>query len=181
MKRATLLKACGVLALLVIGLFFYELFATGDWRINTRWYTSNPRMYVQPHYRTYQAVMPHPPPGALPRTDVLSPLPTAEQARTLATRPATADDLAAGRTCYQYYCVSCHGPAGDGHGPVGESFVPRPADLRTAKVRAMSDGELLRASLLGVGHEPVLEYTVLPEHRWYVVWHVRQLGGGANR
>jgi hypothetical protein len=34
---------------------------------------------------------------------------------------------------------------------------------------------LLRMMLTGAGHEPVLGYTVLPEHRWYLVLFLRSL------
>ena len=177
MNRGTLIRAGAVAFALVVGLFFFELFAPGSWTLYPHWYTSNPRMYVQPSIRTYQAAMPHPPAGSVPRTDAIEPLPTTQQARTLTTRPTTFADLAAGKTCYQYYCVFCHGDAGDGNGPVGESYVPKPADLRTPRVREMSDGQLLRAMITGTGHEPVLEYTVLPEHRWPLVHYVRELSG----
>ena len=163
------------LMLLGTGYFVYLLFAGDSWTIDPPWYSSNPRMYVQPHVRTYQEFMPHPPAGAVPRQDARGPLPTSRQATTLTVAPATARDLAAGGVYYEYYCLACHGPIGDGNGPVGESYVPRPADLRSRRVAGYSDGQLLRAMLLGVGHEPVLEYTVLPEHRWPLVHYVRQL------
>jgi hypothetical protein len=54
--------------------------------------------------------------------------------------------------------------------------MPSPTDLHAPKVLKMSDGELLRAMLLGVGHEPVLSRVVFPEHRWYLVGYVRTLG-----
>ncbi len=131
-------------------------------------------MFVTPHIRTYQAVMPHPPPGSVPRTDAVVPAPTTRQAASLTTRPATAEDLAAGKVYYQYYCVFCHGENGDGNGPVGESYLPRPADLREARLKSLSDGQLLRAILTGTGHEPVLEYTIPPEQRWPLVHYTRQ-------
>jgi mono/diheme cytochrome c family protein len=122
--------------------------------------------------------MPPPPAGAVPITDAFPPLPPPREARSLTTRPATPRDLAAGQVYYQFYCAFCHGIAGDGQGPVGLSFVPFPADLRTQKVRGMSDGEILRAMLTGAGHEPVLEHTVLPQHRWPLVHYVRGLSAG---
>ena len=109
--------------------------------------------------------------------------PTTQEAATVRNplfvdRAPTAADYARGKVYYDSYCVFCHNANGDGQGPVGQSFVPFPADLRTARVRAYSDGQLLRAMLTGPGHEPVLAYTVHPEHRWYLVLYVRSLAGG---
>ena len=42
---------------------------------------------------------------------------------------ALADDLAEGRTLYTRYCASCHGIAGDGHGPVARALTEQPGDL----------------------------------------------------
>jgi len=145
---------------------------------------TGPRMREQPNLRAYQARMPMPPAGTVP-VQLPPALPTPEQARALRSPvPATAVSIARGKIYYQYYCVFCHGANGDGNAPVGESFVPVPTDLRSPKVRAYSDGELLRAMLTGPGHQPVapyagptpvLEYTVLPQHRWYLVLYVRSL------
>ena len=143
-------------------------------------------MLVTPHIRSYQAAMPLPPEKSVPTTRQYEPLPTAAQAVNL-TNPlaATPDNIAAGKVGYGYYCVQCHGQGGLGDGPVGESFIPIPANLRSAKVQGYSDGQLLRAMLTGAGHSPlrselsqqrpVLEYVVLPEHRWYLVLYVRSL------
>ena len=96
----------------------------------------------------------------------------------------TEANIARGKVYYQYYCIFCHAANGDGNATVGQSLVPVPGDLRSPKVQAYSDGELLRAMLTGPGHKPfapyagstpVLEYTVLPEHRWYMVLFVRSL------
>ena len=136
---------------------------------------TGPHMYVQPHIRTYEAPMPPTPAGAVP-VDPLPTIPSPEEAAALKSPvAATEESLARGKVYYQYYCLMCHGEAGAGDGPVGESYIPVPADLRTPKVRTMSDGLLLRAMFLGEGHEPVLAYTIRPEHRWYLVAYTREL------
>lgn len=135
---------------------------------------SGPRMYEQPHIRAYQAELPRLPAGVVPVASSVVPLPSAREAGSIASPvPATPANVARGKVYYQYYCVFCHGDRGDGNGPVGESYVPVPADLRSKKIAAYSDGQLLRAMLLGTGHEPVLERTVLSEHRWYLVLYAR--------
>ena len=133
-----------------------------------------PRMKGQPNIRAYQARVPPPPAGVVP----------VEPALYHAEKPHS-DPLAAGKVYYQYYCQMCHGASGDGNGPVGQSFMPAPTDLRAAKVQSLSDAQLLRAMLTGSGHEPaaspagrraVVEYIVLPEHRGYLALYVRSLG-----
>lgn len=140
-------------------------------------YLTSPRMYVQPNIRAFQRPVAPMPAGVVPVTDWPPPLPSETESRTLANPvPATSANIDRGATYYKYYCVFCHGEKGDGNGPVGESYVPKPSDLRSPKIMAYSDGEMLRAMLLGIGHEPVLEYVVHPEHRWYLVLYTRQLG-----
>jgi len=140
-----------------------------------------PRMYDQPHVRAFQARMPPTPEGVVPLVDPVPQVPAAAEARRLASPlQATQANVARGKVYYEYYCVSCHGDKGDGNGPVGESYVPKPADLRSEKVRAYSDGELLRAMLGGVGHEPMLVQIVQPEHHWYLVLYARRLAASPS-
>ncbi len=132
---------------------------------------TGPRMIVQPKLATFQAELPRLPAGVV-TVEAADTLPAAGQANPL---PPEAATLAAGAAYYVYYCQFCHGETGDGNGPVGESYVPRPTDLRTAAVQRMQDGELYRAMLLGTGHEPVLRRTVPERHRWPLVHYLRQL------
>jgi hypothetical protein len=136
-----------------------------------------PRMKVQHHIRDFQMSLPNIPAGTQP-VHPLEQLPSTAQAAQLKNPlPNNADNLARARVYYTYYCVFCHGDGGAGDGPVGQSYLPRPADLRLGKIAAYRDGDLLRAILTGVGHEPVLERVVVPEHRWYLVLFVRSLTG----
>ena len=136
-----------------------------------------PRMRVQQHIREFQMTLPNIPAG----TQAVHPpdrLPSVLQAAQLKNPlPGNAENLARARVYYTYYCVFCHGDNGSGDGPVGQSYIPKPADLRTGKIAAFRDGELLRSMLTGVGHEPVLERVVAPGHRWYLVLFVRSLAG----
>ena len=160
--KKILLLAIVILPLLFAGLFGYVLY-------------KGPRMTVQHHIREFQMITP----GRAAGTATVVPpdrLPPAAAGDALKNPlPANADSLARARIYYQYYCVFCHGDSGAGDGPVGQSYVPRPADLRSEKIASYSDGELLRAMLTGIGHEPVLERVVAPEHRWYLVLLVRSL------
>ena len=146
----------------MIGAAFYLLF-------------TGPRMKVQPHIRAYQSRAPALPEGVVP-VEPMTALPTADQAKAMTNSlAATPANLARGRIYYNYYCAFCHGPGGQGDGPVGQSYVPAPTNLASARVQGYSDGQLLRAMLTGPGHEHVLERVVPPEHRWYTVLYVRSL------
>ncbi len=43
---------------------------------------------------------------------------------------ARADEVSDGRQLFLQYCASCHGPQGDGNGPVAKVVIPPPPDLR---------------------------------------------------
>ena len=136
---------------------------------------TGPRMFVQPNVRAFQAVMPVTSPNTVPVIEVFEPLPSKEQAQKLA-NPLDANErnIAKGKVYYGYYCVFCHGDKGDGFGPVGYSYIPVPSDLRSAKVKPMSDGEVLYSMLTGTGHAPMMQRIVPSEYWWYLVLYVRQ-------
>lgn len=136
---------------------------------------NGPRMTVQPNIRSFQTILPNLPAETIP-VQIPDKLPSAAQAAKVNNplKP-TSGNLHRGKVYYHYYCVFCHGESGDGHGPVGQSYLPQPADLRSAKINRFHDGELLRSMLTGIGHEPVLERIVPPQHRWFVVLYVQSL------
>jgi hypothetical protein len=142
---------------------------------------TGPRMRAQINYRHFQAAMPVISPNTVPVKDIYEPLPTEQQAKKL-TNPfaGTQENFAKGKIYYGYYCAFCHGDKGDGYGPVGYSYVPKPADLREAKIQKKSDGEILYAMLTGTGHSPMLQRIVPPQDRWYLVLYVRQFGQDFN-
>jgi len=134
---------------------------------------SGPRMRVQPKLRPQQALMPVLPQGTIPVFPVgASPLPAGQNppADTERTRRI-------GRAHYANYCGFCHGKTGRGDGPVGQSYVPVPTDLTAPAVQDLSDGDLYRRMLTGVGHAPVLNEAVDPNAAWHIVRYVRSLGG----
>jgi len=143
---------------------------------------TGPHMYDQPNIRQFQAIMPVTPPNVVPVKDVFEPLPTQEQAKKLVCPlDANEGNVSKGKRYYDYYCVFCHGDKGDGFGPVGFSYVPVPTDLRSNKVRAMSDGELLYSMLTGTGHSPMLQRIIPSEFWWYLVLYVKQFGTTENQ
>ncbi len=144
------------------GLFLYELIM-------------GPRMRIQIHMLPFEAVMPAPPAGSVP-VNPEPPLPVEAAAERLKNPVESSPEaLARGKVYYNYYCVFCHGEDGFGAGPVGQSYMPVPANLHKPAIQNYSDGRLLRAMLTGIGHEPVLPRVVRPEDRWYLVLYTRQL------
>lgn len=56
--------------------------------------------------------------------------------------PATAGSLQRGRKVYQDFCISCHGPVGDGHGPAAPYLDPPPLNFTTLR-RNLVDGKYI--------------------------------------
>jgi mono/diheme cytochrome c family protein len=133
-----------------------------------------PRMNIQRSIHPYQQQMPAKPVGTTPTTGRLATL-TAQQAK-LANNPLPVNgaNLANGKIYYGYYCLMCHGDNGDGNGPVGQGYVPKPTDLST--LTGLTDGQIYTRMLTGKGHDPVMSQTVQPERRWPLVMYVRGFG-----
>jgi mono/diheme cytochrome c family protein len=96
-------------------------------------------------------VEPEPEPAALPAE------PAAEPAAEAAAGPG---DAAAGAPLYATYCASCHGPKGDGDGPVSAGLNPKPAKHSDAAyMTALSDEHLFKVVKEGgasVGKSPLM-------------------------
>jgi mono/diheme cytochrome c family protein len=88
---------------------------------------------------------------------------------------ATQENINSGALYYNYYCIQCHGVRADGKGTVGQSFSPLPADLRSDRVQAKSDGLLFRNLTLGYKRQPPLGYTVSETERWAIILYIRSL------
>lgn len=134
-----------------------------------------PHMNIQPSIQPYEQRMPNMPAGSVPTSGTLETL-TVEQSK-LATNPLsrTPTNLRNGEIYYGYYCLMCHGSDGKGNGPVGQSYVPKPTDLTSPAVVALTDGEIYYRMLNGAGHAPVMNQTVLRGQRWPIVMYVRAL------
>ena len=171
MNCKRILLAAAVLGFFALGgTIFYAVFFT------------TPHMLVQENIRNFEAVMPLAPDSSLPLEEI-SRLPW-EKAAPALPGPAPAanrENIERGATYYGYYCAFCHGPRGNGEGPVGDSYMPKPAPLQGKRLGGMPDRDLLRAMLFGTGHEPVLERVVPPEAYPWLVLFVRSLSGAESR
>ncbi len=85
-----------------------------------------------------------------------------------------------GEAVYFTFCAQCHGKNHDGNGPVGQSFYPLPADLRSPKVQTQSEGNIFWDISYGLpegkGRQPALATTIDVMDRWRVVAYVKSLG-----
>ena len=144
-----------------------------------------PRMRQQISIKPYSRQMPAMPTGSVPTTGRLRTL-TASATPLLTKKGPHPSPLltkegqgvvANGRIYYSYYCLMCHGARGDGNGPVGQSYVPKPTDLSSNAVTKLTDGELYAKMLHGVGHDPVMDQTVPLARRRQIVAYVRSLAG----
>jgi len=89
-------------------------------------------------------------------------VPSAAPAATAPAAPAAAapPDAAKGATLYAANCASCHGPRGDGDGPVAAALVPKPAKHHDgAYMNALSNEHLFKVIKEGgpsVGKSPLM-------------------------
>ena len=76
---------------------------------------------------------------------------------------------------YGIYCAPCHGDAGDGQGMLFHRSKVTSADLRSARLRAVPDGQLFDVITNGFGLMQPYRGQVAPADRWAIVAYVRQL------
>ncbi len=91
---------------------------------------------------------------------------------------ASPETINRGRAVYFTFCAQCHGRQHDGNGTVGQSFMPLPTDLRSAKVQATPTEQLFKSISYGIpnGRQPPLDTTITVNDRWSVVGYVKSLG-----
>jgi mono/diheme cytochrome c family protein len=92
----------------------------------------------------------------------------------------TPEVLARGAERYGIYCTPCHGPAGDGLGPVSVRGKLPSADLHQERIRQLADGELFDVITHGKGLMPGYAFPIPPRDRWAIITHVRQLQAEAT-
>ena len=89
----------------------------------------------------------------------------------------TAEFLELGKRHYNNFCLVCHGPAGQGDGPVAEKFIGRkPPSLLSDLVRNHPDGRIFHIITEGQGIMGTYIHQLPNEKdRWAVVNYVRSL------
>ncbi|HUF38815.1 MAG TPA: copper resistance protein CopC [Anaerolineales bacterium] len=104
-------------------------------------------------------------------------LPSGTEPRFINPIPPNRESVMEGQAIYRVQCLSCHGPAGRGDGPVGLTLQPPPADLYThTEPGVHPDGTLYEWISFGFGEASVMpqfENILTDEERWHVVNYIR--------
>jgi len=77
------------------------------------------------------------------------------------------------KASYEIYCDGCHGPAGDGKGPIALKFSVPAINIGAPSVQAQTDGELFWKISNGKGAMPAWKSLLSDEDRWRLVAFVR--------
>jgi mono/diheme cytochrome c family protein len=80
-----------------------------------------------------------------------------------------------GSTIFADYCQVCHGPLGQGNGPITQKGFPPPASLLADRALQMKDGQMFHVLTFGQGNMPGFSTQLSPADRWSVILHVRLL------
>jgi mono/diheme cytochrome c family protein len=161
-KRISILAGLGALVLGFALFFTYDL-------IKIDWVSF---MEIQPAFQPMYSPLPVPSSsipieGAVYLPDLGAPA-----------NPVQADQasIARGNELYHIDCAQCHGPLGQGNGPVANYLQNRPSDLSGLAVQSLTDGGLFMTISIGVeGKMPALNENLTVRERWDVVNYLRTL------
>lgn len=89
--------------------------------------------------------------------------------------PPTPEAVELGRKTYESYCTLCHGPRGEGDGPLAPALSPAPGDLTAPYTRERTDGDLMWLITEGIPpNMPGFPFLTETE-RWSLVHYLRTL------
>ncbi|MCL5019531.1 MAG: cytochrome c [Patescibacteria group bacterium] len=84
-----------------------------------------------------------------------------------------------GQKYFNIYCITCHGPIGDGKGYIVPKMT-KPPELYSPKLLTWTDGRIFHTITLGQGNMPPYGTLLPPEIRWSIVQYVRVLQRAAH-
>ncbi len=89
---------------------------------------------------------------------------------------ASEENLVRGEEAYGIFCISCHGPKGDGKGFLFTSgrYPYPPANLLDDQVKELKDGSIYHTITLGYGIMGAHGGMILPGDRWKIILHIRK-------
>lgn len=88
--------------------------------------------------------------------------------------PASQQAVEAGRERFSIYCAPCHGPTGQGDGPVAAKFIP-PTDLASPFIQENTDGWFYATIRNGVRLMPRYGTELSSHQTWQIVAFLRTL------
>ena len=81
-----------------------------------------------------------------------------------------------GQKWFNVFCITCHGPEGDGNGKiVGPNLFPAPPSLHTEQARKFAEGHIFHVITAGQNKMPSYADRLTPEQRWRVVHYVKAM------
>ena len=179
MSRLTLLSALAILAML----------SCDRTRSSTGW-DYMPDMYYSNAYESYtdnpnfedELTMRTPVEGTVPRDMLPFPYENNEEDRLAAGEALvdplayTEENLARGKEAYEIFCISCHGPLGDGQGHLftSERYPYPPAGLLSEQALALKDGAIYHSITVGYGIMGAHGSMIRPDDRWKIILHIRE-------
>ncbi len=123
-----------------------------------------------------------PPAGTIARGQMpLRFLPTtaeAERAGRELSNPLDSTDAAVrrrGAWAFGVFCQPCHGAGGRGDGPIAQRGFPPPPSLLAQRANDMPDGRIYHIIAFGQANMPGHQAQIVPDDRWSIVGHVREL------
>ncbi len=85
----------------------------------------------------------------------------------------THEVLERGQAVYNTYCIACHGPQGDGDGPVAPKLGQRPPPLYSDKVTGWPDGRIYHVIMMGQNIMPSYASQIAAGDRWAIIHYLR--------
>lgn len=142
-----------------------------------------PEMHYQPSHRPLEPQRLTVPEGAVPVTGA-APSFTYAQAQNLTNPlPRTPQGRERAWQIYGVNCATCHGPTGDGQGPMTPYFagsvaaVVPPVDLAAPRVQSRTDGQLWWILGQGLGNMPPYRQLLSDDDIWLLVQVIREMQG----
>lgn len=162
LKRFAVLFGVAVVVLGVMMLFSYDV-------IKIDWMSF---MELQPSYKPMENPLP------LPDRSIPIDGPISVPNMGAPENPVTADavSVSRGQELFMINCQMCHGPTGEGNGPIAAAIVNKPANLTSQVTQSKSDGALFLTITNGVqGRMPPMNENFAVRDRWDLVNFIRTL------
>lgn len=141
-------------------------------------------MHYQKSWRSFEPPRLAGPDGAVP-IDGRAPLFSRQEAVEVENPLEASDETAArGEELFSVNCQACHGPTGEGNGPISSYFqqagVNPPANLTEQRLQDVPDGYIYSVVEFGFGNMPPFGNLIQGDDIWAIVTYIRQLQAQAG-